>query len=201
MKSLKGTQTEKNLLISFAGESQARMRYTMFASEAKKAGFEQIAAIFLETADQEKEHAKRLFKFLEGGEVEVTASFPAGIVGTTLENLIHAFDSKNKIVTDFSLKTLPEKCVWSQKSKNIVYCAVPQNLPQADYPDAWYQGAVSFQDQIWRLDAATGDVKLMSTLFEANDFIDATNPILDPTETYLLFTNKNDFQLWGLTLI
>jgi hypothetical protein len=114
---------------------------------------------------------------------------------------LHAFDSKNKIVTDFSLKTLPEKCVWSQKSKNIVNCAVPQNLPQADYPDAWYQGAVSFQDQIWRLDAATGDVKLMSTLFEANDFIDATNPILDPTETYLLFTNKNDFQLWGLTLI
>ena len=75
MKSIKGTQTEKNLMHSFAGESQARMRYTYFASAAKKEGFEQIAAIFTETADQEKEHAKRMFKFLEGGMVEITASF------------------------------------------------------------------------------------------------------------------------------
>ncbi len=86
-KSIKGTRTEKNLLTSFAGESQARMRYTYFASAAKKEGFEQIAAIFQETADQEKEHAKRMFKFLEGGEVEITASYPAGVIGTTLENL------------------------------------------------------------------------------------------------------------------
>ncbi len=85
--SLKGTQTEKNLLAAFAGESQARNRYTYFASQAKKEGYEQIAAIFTETADQEKEHAKREFKFLEGGEVEVTAAFPAGVIGTTLENL------------------------------------------------------------------------------------------------------------------
>lgn len=86
-KSLKGTQTEKNLLASFAGESQARNRYTYFASAAKKAGFEQIAAIFLETADNEKEHAKRFFKLLEGGEVEIAASYPAGIIGDTAANL------------------------------------------------------------------------------------------------------------------
>lgn len=84
---LQGSKTEKNLLTAFAGESQARNRYTYFASQAKKDGFEQIASIFEETANQEKEHAKRLFKFLEGGEVKVTASFPAGIIGTTLENL------------------------------------------------------------------------------------------------------------------
>lgn len=89
-KSIKGTETEKCLLKSFAGESQARMRYTMFASTAKKEGYEQIAAIFLETADQEKEHAKRMFKFLEGGMVEITASYPAGMIGTTEENLIAA---------------------------------------------------------------------------------------------------------------
>lgn len=86
-KSIKGTQTEKNLLTSFAGESQARNRYTFFASAAKKEGFEQIAAIFTETADQEKEHAKRMFKWLEGGNVEITASYPAGVIGSTLENL------------------------------------------------------------------------------------------------------------------
>ena len=87
MKSLKGTQTEKNLLTAFAGESQARNRYTYFASQAKKDGYVQMADIFTETADQEKEHAKRLFKFLEGGEVEISAAFPAGVIGTTLENL------------------------------------------------------------------------------------------------------------------
>jgi len=84
---LKGTQTEKNILTAFAGESQARNRYTYFASEAKGAGYEQISAIFAETADQEKEHAKRLFKLLEGGEVQVNASFPAGVIGTTAANL------------------------------------------------------------------------------------------------------------------
>ena len=89
-KTIKGTETEKCLLKSFAGESQARMRYTMFASTAKKEGYEQIAAIFLETADQEKEHAKRMFKFLEGGMVEITAMYPAGKIGTTEENLIEA---------------------------------------------------------------------------------------------------------------
>lgn len=96
MKSIKGTQTEKNLMHSFAGESQARMRYTYFASAAKKEGFEQIAAIFEETANQEKEHAKRMFKYLEGGMVEITAKFPAGVIGTTLENLQAAAAGENE---------------------------------------------------------------------------------------------------------
>jgi rubrerythrin len=87
MARLKGTQTEKNLLTAFSGESQARNRYTYFASKAKKEGYVQISEIFTETANQEKEHAKRLFKFLEGGEVEITGAFPAGVIGTTLENL------------------------------------------------------------------------------------------------------------------
>ncbi|MDH6354983.1 rubrerythrin [Dysgonomonas sp. PH5-45] len=95
-KSLKGTRTEQCLLKSFAGESQARMRYTMFASVAKNEGYEQIAAIFLETADQEKEHAKRMFKFLEGGMVEITASYPAGRIGTTAENLAEAAAGENE---------------------------------------------------------------------------------------------------------
>ena len=95
-KSIKGTQTEKNLLTSFAGESQARMRYTYFASVAKKEGYEQIAAIFTETADQEKEHAKRMFKWLEGGMVEITASYPAGVIGTTAENLKAAAAGENE---------------------------------------------------------------------------------------------------------
>jgi len=90
MASLKGTQTEKNLLTAFAGESQARNRYTYFASAAKKEGYVQIAEIFTETANQEKEHAKRFFKFLEGGEVEIVGAFPAGVIGTTLENLKEA---------------------------------------------------------------------------------------------------------------
>lgn len=87
MTTLKGTRTEKNLLTAFAGESQARNRYTYFASQAKKEGYVQISAIFEETANQEKEHAKRLFKFLEGGEAEVSAAFPAGVVGATVDNL------------------------------------------------------------------------------------------------------------------
>jgi rubrerythrin len=86
-KSVKGTKTEKNLLTAFAGESQARNRYTYFASKAKKDGYVQIADIFEETANQEKEHAKRFFNFLEGGDLEITGAFPAGVVGTTLENL------------------------------------------------------------------------------------------------------------------
>ncbi len=95
MASLKGTRTEKNILTAFAGESQARNRYTYFASQAKKEGYVQISAIFEETADQEKEHAKRLFKLLEGGEVEVTASFPSGVVGSTIENLKEAAAGEN----------------------------------------------------------------------------------------------------------
>jgi rubrerythrin len=92
---LRGSKTEKNLLMAFAGESQARNRYTYFSSQARKEGFEQIAAIFTETADNEKEHAKRLFKFLKGGEVEINASFPAGVIGTTGENCKAAAAGEN----------------------------------------------------------------------------------------------------------
>lgn len=93
-KTLKGTQTEKNLLKAFAGESQARNRYTFFASTAKKEGFEQISGIFQETADNEKEHAKVFFKYLEGGDCTITAEFPAGKIGTTAENLQEAADGE-----------------------------------------------------------------------------------------------------------
>jgi rubrerythrin len=93
-KSLKGTKTEKNLLAAFAGESQARNRYSFFASAARKEGYEQIANIFIETAENEKEHAKVFFKYLEGGEVEITAGYPAGIIGDTKSNLKHAADGE-----------------------------------------------------------------------------------------------------------
>jgi rubrerythrin len=93
--SIKGTKTEKNLLASFAGESQARNRYSYFAGVARKAGFEQIAEIFLETAENEREHAKIFFKFLEGGDVEITASYPAGIIGDTAANLAAAAAGEN----------------------------------------------------------------------------------------------------------
>jgi len=96
MASVKGTQTEKNLLKAFAGESQARTRYTFFASVAKKEGYEQIAQIFLETAENEKEHAKRFFSYLEGGMVEIDAAYPAGIIGDTLTNLKQAAMGENE---------------------------------------------------------------------------------------------------------
>ena len=100
MKSLKGTKTEQNLLKAFAGESQARMRYDYFAKQAKKEGLEQISAIFAETALNEKEHAKRFFKLLEGGPVEITATYPAGIIGTTMENLKAAAEGENEEWTE-----------------------------------------------------------------------------------------------------
>ena len=100
MKSIKGTKTEQNLLKAFAGESQARNRYTYFASKAKKEGLEQIASFFEETALNEKEHAKKFFNFLEGGPLEITATYPAGIIGTTLENLKAAADGENEEWTD-----------------------------------------------------------------------------------------------------
>ena len=100
MKALKGTETEKNLLKSFAGESQARNRYTYFASQARKEGYVQISDIFDETANHEKEHAKRFFKFLEGGDLEITAAFPAGVIGDTLSNLKASADGENHEHTD-----------------------------------------------------------------------------------------------------
>ncbi len=95
MGSLKGTKTEKNILTAFAGESQARNRYSFFAKQAKKEGYEQVSAIFEETAEQERAHAKRLFSFLEGGEAEITASFPAGKIGSTVENLKESAAGEN----------------------------------------------------------------------------------------------------------
>jgi len=100
MKSLKGTKTEQNLLKAFAGESQARMRYDYFAKQAKKEGLEQISAIFAETALNEKEHAKRFFKFLEGGMVEITATYPAGKIGNTMENLKASAEGENEEWTE-----------------------------------------------------------------------------------------------------
>jgi len=99
-KSIKGTSTEKNLLKAFAGESQARTRYTFFASAAKKEGYEQISGLFLETAEQEKEHAKRFFKYLEGGMLEITGTFPAGVIGSTAENLAAAAAGENEEWTE-----------------------------------------------------------------------------------------------------
>lgn len=99
-KSLKGTKTEQNLLKSFAGESQAKNRYEFFAKVARKEGYVQIANIFQETACQEKEHAKRFFKFLEGGMVEITAMYPAGVIGTTIENLKAAAEGENEEWTE-----------------------------------------------------------------------------------------------------
>jgi rubrerythrin len=98
--SLKGTKTELNLLKSFAGESQARNRYEFFASVARKEGYEQIANIFMETSLQEKEHAKRFFKFLEGGTTEIIAGYPAGVIGSTKENLKAAAEGENEEFTD-----------------------------------------------------------------------------------------------------
>ncbi|MCF8378299.1 MAG: rubrerythrin family protein [Bacteroidales bacterium] len=100
MESIKGTQTEQNLLKAFAGESQARMRYDYYAKAAKKEGLEQIAAIFNETAENERSHAKQFFRFLEGGMVEITASYPAGVIGTTLENLKAAAAGENEEWTE-----------------------------------------------------------------------------------------------------
>ena len=112
MKSLKGTETEKNLLAAFAGESQARNRYIFFASKAKKEGYEQISAIFVETADNEKEHAEVFFKHLQGGDVEIMAGYPAGVIGTTKENLLAAAEGEKMewgaIYPDFA-KTAEEE--------------------------------------------------------------------------------------------
>jgi rubrerythrin len=116
MKSLKGTKTEKNLLAAFAGESQARNRYTFFVSQAKKDGYEQIATLFQETADNEKEHAKVFFKYLQGGETEIVASYPSGIIGTTEENLLAAAEG--------------EKMEWGTLYPNFAEIAEKEGFPE-----------------------------------------------------------------------
>jgi len=109
MAGLKGTKTEKNILAAFAGESQARNRYTYFASKAKKEGYVQVSNVFLEAAGNEKEHAKRLFKFLEGGEAEITASFPAGVIGTTADNKIAAEEGFSEVAEVMKAVAVAEK--------------------------------------------------------------------------------------------
>ena len=126
-KSIKGTRTEQNLLKAFAGESQARSRYTFFASVAKKEGYEQIAGVFMETAEQEKEHAKRFFKFLEGGMVEITAAYPAGVIGTTAENLAAAAAGENEEWADL----YPGFVIESKKA--------PQKCPACEHPQAYFE--------------------------------------------------------------
>jgi rubrerythrin len=125
---LKGTQTEKNLLTAFAGESQARNRYSFFASQARKEGYEQIAAIFEETANQEKEHAKREFKFLEGGEAEIRASFPAGVIGNTFENLQAAAEGEHYETT----KMYPEFAQTADKEGFAEIATVFRNIAIAE---------------------------------------------------------------------
>ena len=125
---MKGTKTEQNLLKSFAGESQARNRYTFFASVAKKEGYEQIAAVFTETAEQEKEHAKRFFKFLEGGMVEITASYPAGKIGTTAENLKAAAEGENEEWSDL----YPEFAKVAEEEGFPVIAAVFRNIAKVE---------------------------------------------------------------------
>jgi rubrerythrin len=123
MKSLKGTNTEKNLLAAFAGESQARNRYSYFASQAKKEGYEHIAAVFQETAENEKEHAKVFFKHLQGGMVEVVAEYPAGVIGSTAENLLEAAEG--------------EKMEWGSLYPNFAEVAEKEGFPEV---------ALSFQN-------------------------------------------------------
>jgi len=129
---IKGTKTEQNLLKAFAGESQARNRYTYFASVAKKEGFEQISAIFLETADNEKEHAKVFFKYLEGGEVEITAGYPAGVIGETSGNLLAAAEG--------------EKMEWSalypdfaQVAEEEGFADVAESFREIAKVEAWHE--------------------------------------------------------------
>ena len=149
-KSIKGTRTEKNLMTSFAGESQARMRYTYFASVAKKEGYEQIAAIFMETADQEKEHAKRMFKWLEGGMVEITASYPAGVISTTLENLQAAAAGEHeewsldypKFADIADEEGFPEgEVVWQCRNCGFIYVGkeAPELCPACQHPQAYFE--------------------------------------------------------------
>jgi rubrerythrin len=128
MKSVKGTETEKNLLTAFAGESQARNRYTYFASQAKKEGYEQISAFFIETADNEKEHAKRLFKFLEGGDREIMAAFPAGTIGSTGENLSAAAAGERHEHT----KMYPDFAAVAEREGFPVIAAVFRSIAKAE---------------------------------------------------------------------
>ena len=140
---LKGSQTEKNLLAAFAGESQARNRYTYFASKARKEGYIQISAIFEETANQEKEHAKREFKFLKGGEVEITAAFPAGAIGSTVENLKAAAAGEHYETTEmYEIAMAFRGIAVAEKRHEERYLALAKNITDGvvfkrDKPVRW----------------------------------------------------------------
>lgn len=157
MKSLKGTRTEKNLMIAFAGESEARNRYTYWAAQAKKDGYVQIQHIFEETADQEKEHAKRLFKFLEGGMVETTVTFPAGVIGNTYDNLIAAAEGEheeaNHMYPDFAKIAREEG--FEEIAKTMEAIAVAEDWHEKRYRDlaANIKAGVVFKREVpvyWR---------------------------------------------------
>ncbi|MBW2010423.1 MAG: rubrerythrin family protein [Deltaproteobacteria bacterium] len=137
MTDLRGTKTERNLLTAFSGESQARNRYTYFASQAKKECYIQISAIFEETANQEKEHAKRLFKFLEGGEVEITESFPAGVIGSTLQNLKAAASGENYEHTQMypGFAKIAEEEGFEEIAKTFTSIAVAEKQHEKRYLD------------------------------------------------------------------
>ncbi len=139
MVSIKGTRTEKNILTAFAGESQARNRYTYFASVAKKEGYELVSAMFLETANQEKEHAKRLFKFLEGGEAEITYSFPAGVIGDTAANLEAAAKGENEEWTSMypSFAAIAREEGFPHIAAVMENIAVAEKQHEKQYRDLW----------------------------------------------------------------
>ncbi|SPT67829.1 Rubrerythrin [Anaerobiospirillum thomasii] len=139
MPSLKGTQTEKNILTAFAGESQARNKYTYFASVAKKEGYVLIADIFMETADQEKEHAKRLFKFLEGGDAQITATFPTGVIGDTAANLEAAAAGENEEWSDMYPKfaAIAREEGFPQIAAVMENIAVAEKQHEKQYRDLW----------------------------------------------------------------
>ena len=157
MADLKGTQTEKNLVAAFAGESQARNRYTYFASKAKKEGYVQISDIFTETANQEKEHAKRLFKLLEGGEVEITGAFPAGTIDSTTENLKASAAGENYEHTEMypGFAKIAEEEGFSQIADVFLAIAVAEKQHEKRYLDLAANidaGQVFKRDtqQVWR---------------------------------------------------
>lgn len=140
MASIKGTQTEKNLLKAFAGESQARNKYTYFASQARKDDYPTIAAIFEETANHEKEHAKRFFKFLEGGEVTIESTYPAGVVGTTLENLVAAVNGEH----EETAKMYPEMAKVAREEGFELIAKVFESVAQAEaYHEARYRKLIA----------------------------------------------------------
>lgn len=157
MANLKGTKTEKNLLTAFAGESQARNRYTYFASQAKKEGYVQISLIFEETANQEKEHAKRFFKHLEGGEVEIVAAFPAGVIGSTAENLKEAAAGERYEHTEMypGFAKIAEQEGFPEVAKTFMNVSVAEKQHEKRYNDLLKnieEGKVFVKDQkvVWR---------------------------------------------------